>query len=152
MRGILGSPLKRGNSDVIEAAVYTGSMSAGVAVSMDNADDDQTTVKAFAAANGLFGFSVANDLNSKTKTVSVIRTGLDVPIRAATGKTFSFGDPVFIDASGMAVPDGDADAVYQVNGTVRKAEFIGLNENGTEVSAITVDLFGGGAAPAAGGA
>lgn len=146
MRGILGSPLKRGNSDAIEASVYTGSMSAGVAVSMDNADDDQTTVKAFAAASGLFGFSVANDLNEKTKTVSVIRTGLDVPIRAAEGKTFAFGEAAFINAAGMAVPDGDSDAVYQINGTVRKADFIGLNTKGEEVKAITVDLFGGGAA------
>lgn len=147
MRGILGTPLKRGNSDVIEAATYTGTVVAGAAVSEATASDEgQLSVVAFDAAKGFAGFALANDLNDKNMTVSTIKQGLDIPVAVVTGKTFVSGGGVFIDATGTVVPEGDAGAVYQVNGSVRRASFTGLDNTGSEKEAITVDLFGGGAA------
>lgn len=147
MRGILGIPLKRGNSDVVEAAVYTGSVVAGAATS-EGAESDgagQLTVKPFSVSSGFSGFAVAGDMNAKNKTVSVIKIGLDIPVAITKGKTFTKGKGVFLAATGLLVPEGDDGAVYQVNGTIRRSEFTGLDNAGAEKSSVTIDLFGGGA-------
>lgn len=147
MIGILGTPMIRGKSDSIEAATYAALVVAGAGVSQTGSSngDGQLTVKPFAAASGLAGFAVANDLNEKNQTVSVVKTALDLPIAAVAGKVFVAGKGVFLDASGLAVPEGDATAVYQVNGTVRRISFTGLDNKSVEKPAITIDFFGGGA-------
>lgn len=151
MRGILGNPMKRGKSDAIEAATYTTKVTAGCATTQADASngDGQLTVKPFDAAGGFAGFAVANDLNTKNQTVSVISSGLDVPVVFADGKSFTRGDNVSLDATGKVVPAGDAGAVYDLNATVRRTAFTGLDETGAEKQAITIDLFGGGAASGA---
>lgn len=147
MRGILGNPLKRGNSDVIEAAVYSGAVVAGAATSEDAASDGaaQLTVKPFVVGSGFAGFAVANDMNVKNHTVSVIKVGLDIPVAVTASKTFVAGKGVFIADTGLLVPEGDAAAVYQLNGAIRRTSFTGLDNTGAEKEAVTIDLYGGGA-------
>lgn len=143
MKGVLGIPLIRGNSDAIEPVLYTGAVVAGAAVSIDSTDP-QLTVKAFDSA-AFSGFLLASDINTKAKTASVVITGQRVPIKAATGKSFTAGGGVFLNASGEAVPEGDGSEVYQVNGQIRDSSFTGISTDSSEVEAITVDLYGGGA-------
>lgn len=144
---ILGSPLKRGNSDVIEAALYENVVASGAAASLAAAvaGSDQEVVKPFDGVS-FAGFAVANDINTKAKTISVIKVGLNIPVQGVTGKTYVAGKGVFLNAAGLVLPEGDADAVYQVNGTVRKIDVNAYKGDGTLAEkALTIDLFGGGA-------
>ncbi|CAH9011400.1 conserved hypothetical protein [Vibrio phage 236O40-1] len=144
--GILGSPKKRGNLTAILSAVFNTAPRVGAAVSPDtnNHGTDQLAVKAFDSTS-FSGFAVGNDVNKRGKTIGVIEAGNDIPVRGVTGKTYTPGAPIGVNAAGEVLPAADADTVFILNGSVCRASVAAIDETGAEVDhCLSINLMGGG--------
>ena len=147
----LGQPLKRGNSDIIVSAVYSGTIFAGRAVALDDTATQNTTMEYIApisASNLLFtGFVVGGDTNVKAQSTSIIKSGLSICAEFASGQSFSIGDKLSLNNSGLLVARGDASAVIDMNAVVKQTSIIGYRivqdtQEAEEVSnCLLLDLY-----------
>ncbi|MDG3034184.1 hypothetical protein P7245_22415 [Vibrio parahaemolyticus] len=147
-KGILGNPRMQGNSEEIVSATFQGidiRTMAGKAVTLVGRTEVGNPIVAAFDGVGFFGFVNANDISSHTKTLSVTRKGLDVPVLLVDGADFSEG--VGLNANGVAC--SVADAVYILNASVNQEDINVIDYGAKEVAAVAIDLYGGGAVPAA---
>lgn len=146
MKVILGDPRIKGNSTAIQSCLFTGVVGEGLAVSGSTSTAEQKKVKAF-DGDSFVGVLSALDIDKDVNSCSVVRTGIDIPVIAAAGKSWAEGVGIGLNASGALVPAGDDDEVYAVNGAVNRVSVTGIDSTGAEVAdCITIDLFGGGGA------
>lgn len=151
-KGVFGSPRLRGQSEIIYGAVFEmadpAPLVAGKAVSVmkSTKGDQNITVQAFDKTKGFGGFPVANDLGKKTKTVSVVKAGLNIPVPVTTGKTWNPGTPVGLAADGSLVPASDAACVFILNGEVADPDVTAVTADNVEVTGqVAINLGLGGA-------
>lgn len=109
MQYVLGSPLERGNSDVITNLEDTaGTIKPGRVVSL-KADG---TAKAYASGDGnIFGVSGYREANNR---LAVVRCGLNVPVAVDASADAAVGKKVYLTAAGLATDaakTGEADNV-----------------------------------------
>lgn len=158
-KGIYGSPRLRGNSEAIIGAVYEPSgdaaaiaafeatLVAGVAVSRtaSTKGDQNVVVGAFDSKN-FAGFPVANDLGLKTKTLSVVKEGLNIPVPIASGKTVTLESALGLNAGGYLIDATDADCVFILNAEVAETGVKACDAKGAEhTGQIAINLSQGGA-------
>lgn len=148
--GVLGNPLVRGKSDIIETAVFDpdsfSNITAGIACTLAGEDEHGNNVIVPFDGSSFFGFIVANDLNTRQSTVSVIRAGFKIPV--VPGGTAPTGNvAVGLDSDGKVVDA--AASVFSLNAENRLDKqgqtITALNEKSVAVAAVTIDLDLGGA-------
>lgn len=156
-KGIFGSPRLRGNSEVIVGVVYEKISDAaqdaaqvalfvgGAAVSRKSSATDQNIVVEKFDSTSFCGFAVANDHGKKTRTMSVVKSGLNIPVPLATGKTVAVGDAVGLTAEGAVVKNDDAACVYLLNAEVVEIGVTALDANNVaHANQVAINLGMGG--------
>lgn len=108
---VLGSPYMRGNSDVITSYEdTTGAIPAGVAVARKA--DGSVILPASGALVGIAG------AREPLQHLSVVRQGLMVPVRLASGVTPAVGAPAYVTGEGLFTTES-------TNNTATGAVFVG---------------------------
>lgn len=154
-KGIFGYPRLRGNSEAIVGCVFETTetadialMKAGVALSQvaNTGSDQNITVEPFTAANGFAGFAVAGDFGEKTKTISMVKEGLNIPLPVEDGKTVSLGAAVGLSAGGKLIQQDDVLCQFLLNAVCVDTAVTALDADGVEVTGcVGIDLSMGGA-------
>lgn len=161
-KGIFGSPRLRGNSEIIVGAIYEKIADAaqdaaqialfvgGAAVTRKTSATSQNINVVKFNSLSFEGFAVCNDHGKKSRTLSVVKAGLNIPVPLATGKTVAVGDAVGLTAEGAVIKNDDADCVYLLNAEVSE---IGVNaydaNNVVHANQVAINLgLGGGVKPA----
>lgn len=154
-KGIFGYPRLRGNSEAIVGGVYETTdtaeialMKAGVGLSQvaNTGSDQNITVEPFTLANGCVGISVAGDFGGKTKTISIVKEGLNIPVPVESGKTVALQKPVGLSATGKIIQQDDTDCAWLLNAVCVDTGVTALTADGVEVSGcVAIDLSMGGA-------
>lgn len=162
-KGIFGSPRLRGQSEIIVGTVYSKIADAaadaaqvalfigGAAVSRQasTANQDINVVKF--DGKSFAGFAVCNDHGKRSRTMSVVKAGLNIPAPLATGKTVAVGDAVGLTATGSVIKNDDADCVYLLNAEVTEIGVTALDANNVaHPNQVAINLgLGGGVKPVA---
>jgi hypothetical protein len=116
-----------------------GTILAGLAVRLKSDD----TISVAAADGNLLGVSAGKDLSGVGRT-AVVRKGLRVPVRLASGATPAIGAQAYVsDTTGEFGETGSG--FTAVNAVYVSAELIRVDEDGTEVAAgaAYIDMPGG---------
>ncbi|GLT13899.1 hypothetical protein [Vibrio algivorus] len=138
----LGSPRSRGNSDVVLPRQFVDALTAGVAVSVSDANSGHPIVKLF-DGSAFAGFSVS-DIDQVTKTTGVIKTGEAVCLRVKEDAILVVGEGFAVDnTTGELVPAG-MDGSTTINGEVADIGVNGLDGVGEVIHGCAlVNLYGG---------
>lgn len=157
-KGIFGSPRLRGNSEAIVGAVYepTGDTAAiaafesrlvagkGVSRTASTKGDQNIVIGAFDSKN-FAGFVVANDLGLKTHTLSVVKTGFNIPVPLAAGKTVTLDSNLGLNAAGEIIDSTDAECVFLLNAEVAEVGVTAVDAKGAEhTGQVAINLSQGG--------
>lgn len=141
MQYVLGSPLKRGNSDVIDNLEDTsGEIKPGCMVSVK----PDGTAKIYASGDtNLYGVSGYREHKNR---LGVIRCGLEVPVAVDEAASPAVGKKVYLTAAGLAT---DAAKTGETDNTAtgaifRSGKVVGVNAVTRETSdAALIDFPGG---------
>lgn len=131
----LATPYVRGKSDVIEnfAPYNNTAIAEGLAVVLHT----DGTVKAYAGSGVIMGVSGMKEI----KKQSVIRSGLDVLVRIASGITVASGDAVYVTSAGLFTNVSTDNTA--VNATFRSAKETAIDNAGQSYDAAAIDFAGG---------
>ena len=130
----LGTPYKRGNSDVIENFAPAGgtAVAEGMAVALDANGD----LKAVSSADDIV-IGVAGICEHKRQ--SVVRNGLEVYVQIDSAAAPVIGGAVHVTAAGKFTHTGGT----QVNATFATGKVSGVNSKGEAVECAAIDFAGG---------
>lgn len=134
----LGTPYKRGNSDVIDNFAPNGGTAVAEGVAVAQTTDG--TIKQAAAGDVIIGVSGLAEI----KRQSVVRSGLEVYVQLADGATPAIGKPVYVVGGKFT----QATKTDQTDNTAVNAVFCtgkvkAKDSNGTEYDAAAIDFAGG---------
>lgn len=134
----LGTPYKRGKSDVIDNFAPNGGAAVAEGVAVAQATDG--TIKQAAAGDVIIGVSGLPEI----KRQSVVRSGLEVYVQLADGAAPAIGKPVYVVGGKFtqAAKTGDADNVA-VNAVFCTVKVKVRNSKGVEYDAAGIDFPGG---------
>lgn len=137
----LGTPYKRGKSDVIDNFAPNGAAAAGEGLAVCKAADG--TVKAVSALTDIV-LGVAGVLEP-SKRQSVVRTGLEVYVQLDSGVSPSEGEAVYVTAAGKftnAAKAGENNNIA-VNALFASGKVTAEDSAGKTCDAAAIDFPGG---------
>lgn len=131
----LGTPYMRGKSDVIENFAPNGgnAVAEGLAVILHT----DGTIKPYAGSGVIIGVAGLKEL----KHQSVVRSGLEVLVRLASGVTPAVGAAVYVDSDGKFTSTSTDNTA--VNATFRGEKETAVDSTGTTYDAVAIDFAGG---------
>lgn len=141
---VLMGSTKSSDVAVTNIAGDPASFPAGTVVRLDSSGEPSL----LEADGGYFGVSKGESL-SKTERLSVVRSGLGVPLLLTAGYSPAVGDPVFIDDEtglGQAEPVGEDDWTVSSTGAIYVSgplDAVALDGTVTQDAVAYIDMPGG---------
>lgn len=138
----LGSPRSRGNSDVVLPCQFDGTLTAGVAVSISDANSGHPIIKLF-DGSAFAGFSVS-DIDQVAKVTGVIKTGEAICLCVKDGASLTVGDGFAVDNTTGEIVEAGSDGSTAINGDIADVDVNGIDDVGERVpKCALVNLYGG---------